>query len=219
MFRNCALYVILSLAETVYIWPDINEQQETARRIASTYFFPNCVKMIDGTLLPLSFKPSTDGETYFSRKKNYSLQMLIVCDDTCRINYYHCGWPGSVHNNHVWKTCPLAVCPESYSFATNQYLLGDSAFQGTSLIVPAYKTANGLSRIPNESSFNTLLLSPQVKSEHCIGLLKGSFPWLKDIRILISSALDLQKICKYVRAAVILHNLLIQAPYKNDSID
>jgi hypothetical protein len=50
-------------------------------------------------------------------------------------------------------------------------------------------------------------------SKHCIGLLKGRF------RITIYEKKDVKEISKFIRAAVILHNLLIDAPYEEEWID
>jgi hypothetical protein len=207
-FRRRALIAVLSLESRAYLWPDENERKEMSRRIKAYYHFPNCVGMIDGTLLPLEFKPSLYGENYYSRKKVYAIQMLVVCDDNARITYYHCGWPGSVHDNRVWRTCGMGMDPNKF-FSKNEYLLGDSAFQVGPHLVPAFKTAKGVNMNPNEAAFNLLLSSPRVKSEHCIGILKARFPWLKNIRILITCQADAKKIVNFVRAAVVLHNLLI----------
>lgn len=47
-------------------------------------------------------------------------------------------------------------------------------------------------------------------SEHCIGILKGRFPWLRSIRLLITDDThSLRKILQLVDATVILHNMLI----------
>ena len=72
---------------------------------------------------------------------------------------------------------------------------------------------------PNCSKFNDLLAMAHVKSEHCIGLLKGRFPWLKNILIKIRSERSLRHIILFVRIAVILHNALINDPYDETWID
>ena len=57
---------------------------------------------------------------------------------------------------------------------------------------------------------NTLLVEPRVKSEHCIGLLKGRFPWLRSIRLKITEdKKSLKRILALLEATVILHNMLI----------
>lgn len=64
-----------------------------------------------------------------------------------------------------------------------------------------------------------LLQHEWLKSEHCIGLLKGRFAWLKNIHVKIRSQRSLQWIITLVRVAVILHNALIDAPYDESWID
>jgi hypothetical protein len=141
-YRDRALEALLSLEEKAYFWPKQLERQQTARRIQQQYYFPNCVGFIDGTLLPLEFKPVLHGENYLSRKKFYAITMLIVCDDLCRILYYHIGWPGSVHDNRVWRTCKLN-CKSPEFFSDKEYLLGDSAFTPSMILVPSFKCLAG----------------------------------------------------------------------------
>ena len=59
--------------------------------------------------------------------------------------------------------------------------------------------------------FNTALAKPRVSSEHCIGMLKGRFPWLRQIRMKIkkNARKSLRQILKYVEVCIVLHNLLI----------
>jgi hypothetical protein len=91
------------------------------------------------------------------------------------------GWPGSVHDNRVWRNSPPYQKVNTY-FRHNEYLLGDSAFQPSRVMVPAFKKPVGRVMDPNESKFNRKLASPRIKSEHCIGLLKTRFQFLKGIR-------------------------------------
>ena len=76
-------------------------------------------------------------------------------------------------------------------------------------VVPAFKKWVGGQMDPNCLKFNDLLVMARVKSEHCIGLLKGCFPWLKNIGIKIHSQQSLCRIISFIRIAVILHNSFI----------
>jgi hypothetical protein len=50
-----------------------------------------------------------------------------------------------------------------------------------------------------------------VISEHTIGILKGRFPWLRQIRCVITDDKgSLKRILEYVDCAIILHNLLME---------
>jgi DDE superfamily endonuclease len=205
--RNNALQALLSLEDQTYIWPDAAERRLIANRIKAVYKFPNCVGIIDGTLLPLASRPLVHGENYLSRKKFYAIVMLVVCDDKSRILYYHVGWPGSVHDNRVWRNCRLYRHHGQF-FSKRQYLLGDSAFTASSIMIPPFKSRVGANLSTNRTAFNTLLAKPRVKSEHCIGILKGRFPLLRDIRLKIATKQDMDRVVDYVRGSVILHNFL-----------
>jgi hypothetical protein len=76
--RNNALQALLSLEDRIYFWPDAGERRAIAMRIKQQYRFPNCVGLIDGTLLPLASRPLLHGENYLSRKRFYAIVMLVV---------------------------------------------------------------------------------------------------------------------------------------------
>ena len=206
--RENALVALLSLEDRTYYWPDEEERRKIASRIKRDYLFPNCVGLIDGTLLPLSERPILHGENYMSRKRFYAIVMLVVCDDEGRILYYHIGWPGSVHDNRVWRNCKLFK-ESSNMFSRKEYLLGDSAFTASQVMIPPFKTNAGSFLPSSRSAFNTLLSKPRVKSEHCIGILKGRFPYLRCIRQKLGKASHMARIINYVRGTVILHNFLL----------
>lgn len=194
------------------------ECKAIAIRIKSEHHFPNCVGLVDGTLLPLAGRPLLHGENYLSRKKFYAIVMLVVCDDQARITHCHVGWPGSAHDNRVWRNCKMHLKPHR-CFSPKEYLLGDSAFTASAIMVPPFKTHGGQPLQGNQNVFNALLARPRVKSEHCIGIFKGRFPWFKCIRMKLGNKLHLQRITKYVRVGVMLHNFLIEEPVNNQWID
>jgi DDE superfamily endonuclease len=58
---------------------------------------------------------------------------------------------------------------------------------------------------------NEKLASLRIVSEHCIGMLKGRFPWLRSIRMLITEEKkSLRAILNLLKATVVLHNMLIE---------
>jgi DDE superfamily endonuclease len=175
--RNNALEALLSLKEKIYFWPDAHERRVIAKRIKDKYKFPHCIGLIDGTLLPLSTKPLLHGENYLSRKQFYAIVMLVVCDDIGHILYYHIGWPGSVHDNCVWRNCRLSKHPEKH-FSKRQYLLGDSAFTASAIMIPPFKSSAGGRLSNNRTAFNTLLAKPPCQIRTLHWYLKRSFPLL-----------------------------------------
>ena len=60
-------------------------------RISKVHGFVNCVGLIYGTLFPLGFEPKLNGEDYFTRKGNYAIKGLIICDDAAKITWVEMG--------------------------------------------------------------------------------------------------------------------------------
>lgn len=77
-------------------------------------------------------------------------------------------------------------------------------------MIPPFKSPAGNELDHNSTTFNTLLAKPRVKSEHCIGILKGRFPFFRSIRMKFGNKIHLKNIIKYVRGGVILHNYMLQ---------
>lgn len=215
--KRCVDAIIDCLGKQFYNWPIEGERREIAKRFRDNYGWPNCVGVVDGTLLPLAFPPETeDAPDFHGRKYRYSLSVLVVNDDKRRIRYFLAGWPGKTHDNRVMRNSLLGVQPEIF-FAPNQYILGDSAFEAQWYCIPAFKKPAGLSIPEHKSRFNNLLSSPRVISEHTIGMWKGRFPWLRSIRMKIKKDRKyLVAILRVIKATVILHNFLIE---ENDAFE
>jgi len=78
--------------------------------------------------------------------------------------------------------------------------------------MPAFKKPIGAFLDDDLEFFNTRLSKCRIISEHCIGLLKGRFPFLKSLRFLLreDGKEGVERICEHVEAAMVLHNLLVQ---------
>lgn len=53
-------------------WPTL-EQKQGLKLEMSEWGFPGCIGIADGTLIRLSEKPLTEGESYWCRKKFYAV--------------------------------------------------------------------------------------------------------------------------------------------------
>ena len=191
---TCVLYFnrvkksILSLTKSTIVWPDVEERACISKRILATYGLFFCVGISDGTLLFLKYRPTLYGEYFNTRKGGYVLNCLLVCDDTCRILGYYCGFTGSTHNNRVWTHTKWYKDPSDF-FSQKQYLVAGSAFVSGPHMVPSFKVPHGLVGLPTDKSlFNTKLTQLRIKVEHCIGILKnrflyyGVYRWLSKTR-------------------------------------
>jgi DDE superfamily endonuclease len=68
----------------------------------------------------------------------------------------------------------------------------------------------------DQEQFNTKLSKLRIVSEHCIGILKGRFPWLRQIRLVITEdKKSLVNILRLIDATVILHNMLMDFGEEN----
>lgn len=77
-------------------------------------------------------------------------------------------------------------------------------------MIPPFKATSGGLLSASRTAFKTCLAKPRVKSEHCIGVLKGRWPFLRDIRHVISGKRSMNVTINYIRGAVTLHNYLIE---------
>jgi len=144
--------------------------------------FPHCVGIADGTLFPLAFEPdSQDAPDCSGRKCGYSLTVMIICDLNKKIRYYLANCPGFAHDNRVCDATSLKKKPEEH-FSPMQHIIGDSAFANSPFMVSAFKKGANEDMSFECEQFNHKLSTLRIRSEHCIGILKGRFPWLPGIR-------------------------------------
>jgi hypothetical protein len=210
--RKRARKAILSLGPEYYYWPDEDERKKISERYRKKFNLPNCVGVIDGTLFPLLFSPQTeDAADYHGRKYQWSLTCVVVSDDKRRIRWYVTGYPGSAHDNRMWRRGELKTKKDQY-FVLYEYIIGDTAFDPSENMVSAYKANPGFvePENPDECKFNSIISEPRVSSEHVNGIWKGRFPWLRNIPNLIKGKKSLRAVLRYIHCTVILHNLLIE---------
>ena len=105
------------------------------------------------------------------------------------------GFPGGTHYNRVWKDTAVYKKPGEF-FSHGKIILGDSAFSPSAFVIPCYKKMPGQPMKPLKFKFNTLIAKPRVKSEHCIGLIKGKFQYFKSMRDLIDSEQDMDHVIR-----------------------
>ena len=211
LYRDRVVKALCSLKDKVITWPDPSERQVISNKIEYLYGIPNCIGIIDGTLLPLFREPQThDAPDYHGRKYPYSLSVLIVCDSDRLIRYYLAGWPGSAHDNRIWKDTRIYKNPHAH-FECNEYIIGDCAFSPSRFLVPTFKKMPGHKLPSHHQTFNDAISSPRAISEQTNGILKGRFPWLRQFRMNITENKNsLKNILEYIDAIFILHNLLVK---------
>jgi hypothetical protein len=151
-----AVDAVLSKYSAFVFWPEADERKEISDQVQKDKFFPKCVGFVDGTHLGLAFKPTKEGEEYFTRKQSYAVAALVSCDDMRRIRYLNIGWPGSVHDQRFFSYSKLTInAPNMYS--PQEYLLGNSAYTPMSFLMPAYKKYGGKVQLTAGQTFLSMM--------------------------------------------------------------
>jgi len=86
-----ACNTILKHCDQVIRWPSVEERKDISGRIRKAHGFINCLGLIDGTLFPLAFAPMVNGEDYYTRKGDYAIKGLVICNDAARITWVEWG--------------------------------------------------------------------------------------------------------------------------------
>ncbi len=170
--RERVILALTNMREEYIYWPDVNERKRISRRIEEKYHLPNCVGMMDGTLLELGITPRcNDKADYSGRKFRYSLTVNVINNDKRRIRAYLSGYPGTTHDNRVWRN--MVECQRSnVFFSRGEYLVTDTAYEPIEHVVPAFKSSpgTGLRLSHKKQMFNMCLSLPRVTAEHTMGL-------------------------------------------------
>jgi hypothetical protein len=95
-------------------------------------------------------------------------------------------------------------------FEPHEYIMGDSAFEPSTYLIPAFKKPHGHVLPQEYENFNKHLSSARVISEHTIGIWKARFPWLRNIPLLLTeNPRTTRRVLQLIECSVILHNFLI----------
>lgn len=146
MYGNrCAVAVPSLRKDAIILWPGEDDKNKNAKQIFIKFRCPGCIEVADSAILLLECEPqSDDSPDYKGRKHIYSFTVMNVCDDRRQIQYYLAGFPGSVHENRVYRDTALARNPTDH-FGERYALLSDSAVQCSPTVVSAFKCPQGLS--------------------------------------------------------------------------
>lgn len=209
---------ILSLKSELLRWSTDEEKAEMKERVGPGKGFHQCIGIIDGTLMYLDKRPTLDGEIYFTRKGGYAINIMVVCNDKKKILYMYGGWPGSTHDNRVWRNSRLYRDKERF-FTVGEYLAADSAYSKCPIIVQCFKKDINTGFLDEkEEFFNKKLASLRIFSEHCIGILKGRFPCMKKTCGMLRNKKDMSEILAIAECCAILHNFLIDTSDNKNEI-
>eukprot|EP00644_Phytophthora_capsici_P005192 jgi/Phyca11/96240/e_gw1.1.1194.1 len=203
IYTSRVLHALKAVRSQWIVWPSRDRRQEIST-VMTAEGFPGCVEFIDGTTLPLSQRPAVDGSSYWDRKKKVSYS-IIVCDCDKRIIAVHCGCPGSCADSNVFKRMGLYRERRRY-FDDGEFMLADSAYPLLQNVLPAFKSP--LADIPDNREFNNYLAMSRVRNEHAIGVLKGRWSSLRELRIQLRWKEEMTYLIDWAIGCCVLHNMM-----------
>ncbi|KAF4614110.1 hypothetical protein D9613_008205 [Agrocybe pediades] len=168
--------------------------------------------MYDGTIVVLFRKPGQQGDAYYTRKANYGLNLQVgnTASNLRIVDFSH-GLTGSAHDASAFLHTAASVHSEWF-FEGEEFAWADSAYPVNLRTIPVHKKPASLD--PKNALFDKFVAFLRVRSEHCMGALKGRFQCLRGLRVTINSNEDHYQACKWITVAIILHNLVIDVEGK-----
>jgi hypothetical protein len=206
LYCKRVIIAILSLKRILVKWPTGENKQNTLEGFKNIGGMENVIGAIDGSHVVLANAPLKQPETYWNRKKRYSIQLQGIVDYRGIFIDYEIGWPGSVHDAKVYKNSYF-YHNVSKIIKGEEYLLGDSAYPISTFLIKPFVN----SQIPSQIRFNVIHSLHRVVVENAFGRLKNRFIALKELNTRkVSTAV------KFTECAIILHNFL---ELNNDNIE
>ncbi|KAH7919615.1 hypothetical protein BV22DRAFT_1022662, partial [Leucogyrophana mollusca] len=93
-------------------------------------------------------------------------------------------------------------------FSGEEFAWADSAYAVNSHTIPVHKKPASLQ--PENIAFDRAVANLRVRSEHCMGALKGRFQCFRGLRVNINSKRQHIAACRWITVGIILHNLVVE---------
>jgi hypothetical protein len=83
----------------------------------------------------------------------------------------------------------------------------DSAYSVSPRVIPVHKKP--AADLLENRQFDTAVAHIRIRSEHCMGALKGRWQSLRGLRIAVNRKRDHVYACDWIRMCILLHNLVV----------
>lgn len=207
--RVCS--AITSVERRFLRWPSAARRRVLADFGDSEFGFPGYIGNQDGTHFYFKYAPaySLIPETFYDTMHSggYGYNVLLVADHTGSVIHYSLGWPGSVHDASIQQHSLLFRNQWNF-FEKGQYLFVDTGFLRTMTAVSPYK--GPAAHTPPNKVFNRAMREGRCRIEHVNAIVKSRFKSLKKIPIRIQRNEDHDTANLWIRACLVLHNILIR---------
>lgn len=192
-------------------WPNATRRKMLGEYGADTFGFPGYIGQQDGTHVYFMYSPGYDmhPEAYYDtlHSGGYGYNVLLTADHTGSIIHYALGWPGQTHDSTIQMQLNMHSNPWSW-FDKGEYLFVDAGFARQMWAVPPFKGLEA--RAAENKAFNFAMRRGRCRIEHVNAVLKNRFASLKQIPIKVMCDDDLERVNRWIRACITLHNIFIR---------
>ncbi|KAE8182855.1 hypothetical protein CF336_g8389 [Tilletia laevis] len=204
------LCALIGIEDRYVWWPSLGERQQLRQQLSDHHGLAGCIGFIDGTHINFAGAPARkDAADFFTRHHRYSFNVLAVVDIDRRFRFLHLGFPGSAHDQRVYRACALFQAPDQH-FSANEFILGDSGYTSDAHLVSLFRRYRGQETLaPSQVAFNQHASPRRVTVEHAFGILKLRWQSLRALPISLRDELEESRAACWIRACVVLHNLLV----------
>ncbi|KAI3998489.1 hypothetical protein K525DRAFT_176421, partial [Schizophyllum commune Loenen D] len=122
---------------------------------------------------------------------------------------YTLGHTGSVHDSWAFQSTRTYKNHEKI-FAPGEWLWADSAYPPTTFTVAPYKKPVNGDLTPDQRTFNYWISKIRIRIEHTMGMLKGRWQSLRELRIQMTDQRRHLFAILWIRVCIILHNLILR---------
>jgi len=130
------------------------------------------------------------------------IYLQLVCDHKNLITHCYAGYPGSVHDQRVFRQSEVAdYLNDAEKFQANSHILGDAAYELHEHLLTPFRDNGHLTE--RQKNYNYCHSVARTAVERCIGLLKGRMRSLLDR--LPMERVDLM--AEYIIACCVIHNI------------
>nr|XP_023017934.1 protein ALP1-like [Leptinotarsa decemlineata] len=175
------------------------EMENDAQKFYRISRFPRVIDAIDCTLVRIDYVGGSVAEIFRSRKNFLALNVQTVSDANLRIKNIVARWPGSAHDETIFKNSIL-----KNEFERDEYepyiLIRDSGYH----LEPYLTTKLRRVMMNAENLYNESIIRTRNVVERQYGVWKKQFPVLS-----VGMRLKLNTIIAVIIATAVLHNMAI----------
>ncbi|CAM5139661.1 unnamed protein product [Eretmochelys imbricata] len=170
--------------------------------------FPNCGGAIDGTHIPI-LAPEHHAGKYINRKGSFSIVLQALADHKERFTNINVGWPGKVHDAHIFRNSGLfQKLQEGTLFPDQKITVGDVEMPIVIFGDPAYPLMPWLMK-PYTGSLDSSQELFNYRLSKCRMVVECAFGCLKVCWRSLLTRVDLSEtnIPTVITACCALHNI------------